>query len=136
MSTRHGSFWIAGVPAPKGSTRSFVSRSTGRVVTLSDCGRLASWEATVRDTARAHGVPLLDGPVKIDARFYVPRPKRCTRKFPTVRPDSDKMLRALYDGCEGVLFRNDAQVIDGRARKVYADPAIGPGCFVAWREVA
>lgn len=41
------------------------------------------------------------------------------RPYPTVKPDADKLERAVLDALTGVAWVDDAQVIDVRARKVY-----------------
>jgi Holliday junction resolvase RusA-like endonuclease len=42
------------------------------------------------------------------------------RIFPTTKPDTDNVIKAVYDGCNGVLWRDDVQVVDGRQRKRYS----------------
>lgn len=74
----------------------------------------------------------LEGPVRVVARFYVKRPpshlkadgtlKASSPRWPTPRPDADNFLKLLLDGMEGTAYRDDAQVIDARALKLYGDP--------------
>jgi Holliday junction resolvase RusA-like endonuclease len=33
--------------------------------------------------------------------------------FPTTKPDKDNVIKAVYDGCNGVLWRDDVQVVGG-----------------------
>src|SRR5262245_51437308 len=102
-------FTIHGAPATKGSTLSFVGKD-GRVVTKADCRRLKDWEVAVGWAARAARVPLvpIHLPVCVCASFQFVRPKSAaTRACPTVKPDLDKMSRALLDALTGVAFVDD-----------------------------
>ncbi len=40
--------------------------------------------------------------------------------LPTSRPDADNVVKAIFDGCNGVLWRDDVLVTDLRVRKRYA----------------
>ena len=78
------------------------------------------------------GRPLLDGPLALEVVFTVPRPKGhfgvkglrpSAPPHPTVAPDTTKLLRAIEDAMEGIVYRNDAQIVEQVARKVYGEPA-------------
>ena len=49
------------------------------------------------------------------------RPRGCKRAVPCVRPDVDKLDRALLDALTGVAYDDDGQVIGMSSRKVYSD---------------
>lgn len=76
------------------------------------------------------GAPLLDGPVEciLFINCQVPesfsRKKRedalCGRLRPTTKPDTDNVVKAVFDGCNGVAFKDDVQVVDLHVRKRYA----------------
>ncbi len=54
--------------------------------------------------------------------------------FPTTKPDSDNVVKAIFDGCNAVLWRDDVQVIDLVVRKRYcATPRVR---VEAWPVVA
>jgi Holliday junction resolvase RusA-like endonuclease len=57
--------------------------------------------------------------------FHVARPISVPKKrgAPSVKPDLDKLCRATLDSLSGVLFADDGQVTELRARKFYA---VGP----------
>jgi Holliday junction resolvase RusA-like endonuclease len=45
--------------------------------------------------------------------------------LPTAKPDADNVVKAIFDGLNGVLWRDDVQVVDLRVRKRYsAAPAV------------
>lgn len=107
-------FTISGPPATKGSTVSFLGKD-GRVVTKTDSKGLASWTQAVGWAARAAGVTLepRDRGVRVEASFISTRPQSAKRRpLPVVRPDVDKMTRALLDALTGVAYVDDAQVVD------------------------
>src|SRR5690606_3372583 len=71
---------------------------------------------------------VIDGPVRVDVDFYLPRPKSLMRRkdppgpIPhTARPDVDNLLKSTKDALTGLVWRDDAQVCDGRVRKWYAE---------------
>ena len=120
-------FTVRGAPQPRGSTRAFPFRrkdgGIGVHVTDTKAASLAPWMAAVREAARrAANEKLLDGPLRVHIEFSFVRPKSVSpRKRPqhTVRPDLDKLVRAVLDACTGVVWRDDAQVVELCARKNY-----------------
>ena len=77
-----------------------------------------------------------DVPVRVDLVFLLPkppsRPKR-RRCWPTVKPDIDKLVRAVLDALTSVVFTDDAQVVALRVDKDYG--ATWTGVDVRVREV-
>jgi len=124
-------FALLGLPIAQGS-KAFkgVSRS-GRAILVESAKGLKPWRANVATAIRAAitrtdeppaGWPLL-GPVAIDLCFTMPRPKaapKTRRTWPVVKPDIDKLERAVLDaGTTAGLWGDDAQVVDVHAWKVY-----------------
>lgn len=130
-------FFVPGEPIPEGSTKAF-SRG-GKVVVIHDNQRLASWRAVVcmvsLVAAGEQGWPeRFDGPVMVVAKFWLPRPKTVKRAVPSVKPDLDKLQRALGDGLcpkrgDGVLAE-DSRIIAWSATKAYADDLNPAGASV------
>lgn len=117
-------FTVFGHPATKGSTVSFLRR--GRIITKSDCKTLAAWTQAVSWAARAADVPLVPdgGAVSVTATFQFVRPKAAKRRgWPTVRPDLDKLARALLDALTGVAYDDDSQVVHINTLKMYGPDA-------------
>ena len=87
--------------------------------------RAKSWQAEVaKAAAAAMGErELLDGPLFLFATFYAPKPKSVRRAFPTVKPDLTKLLRGLEDAMTGVIYRDDAQIIEQFMSKRYGTQA-------------
>ncbi|HXF73041.1 MAG TPA: RusA family crossover junction endodeoxyribonuclease, partial [Actinomycetota bacterium] len=84
---------------------------------------LRQWRADVVEAARREldGMGPLDGPLHVEATFYLRRPKRGAPIYPVRRPDLDKLTRGLLDALTAAsVFGDDAQVVDLVARKRYA----------------
>ena len=75
---------------------------------------------------------LIEGPLKIDAAFYIRPTKYISSKkklrekleaeeiFCGKKPDIDNYLKALLDSMTGIVFKDDGQVVECRARKLYS----------------
>lgn len=141
-------FRVDGVPAPKGSTKAFRHRTTGRVVVTETNTHTRPWAALVRDAAQqvrpsvtGSGVPAIISPipfprgtaVHLGVTFVLPRPvslpKRVTNA--TKKPDLDKLARAVKDALTGVVWSDDSQVVSMTLAKRYAGPTERPGANVA-----
>lgn len=129
-------FTVHGIPAPAGSKRGFVRAE--HVIITDDSRRSRPWKAQIADAAAQAmlAAPLLIGPLVLEATFYMPRPKGHYRTgrnadllragaplYPTVKPDTTKLLRALEDALTGIVWRDDAQVVNQWVRKMYGEPA-------------
>lgn len=133
-------FVVAGEAIPQGSMRGFVNKNTGQAIVTSANKRTRAWRDRVADEAREHlegfGHGMLTGAVGIRVVFTMVRPaghfgKRgllpSARRRPTVKPDIDKLLRAILDALTGVAYRDDAQVVRVDALQFYIDdPTVGP----------
>ena len=41
--------------------------------------------------------------------------------YPTTKPDKDNVIKAVYDGINGIVWKDDVQVVDGCQRKRYGE---------------
>jgi crossover junction endodeoxyribonuclease RusA len=133
-------FFCAGIPAPKGSTRSFMAR--GRIVTKNANERTKPWQSAIGWSAAQAGLTPAGGPVSLAMTFYMPRPKGHHRANgevkpsapakPDRKPDLDKLVRCVLDALTGIAYVDDSQVSDIRAHKAWAHPQSGrqPGVHV------
>jgi crossover junction endodeoxyribonuclease RusA len=129
---------VPGTPQPQGSTRSF--RAGGKIVTTSDNPQLRPWRDAVCWHARAAlaARPPFDGPVVVNAVFWLPRPgghfgtgrnagrlRPSAPAYPIATPDLDKLVRGVLDALsEAGVWRDDAQVVALReVTKLYGDRA-------------
>ena len=89
---------------------------------------------------RAH--QLLDGPLEamLEMRFQVPASWSKARRaralagveWHTSKPDADNVAKAVLDACNGVVFRDDSQIVMLTATKEFSET---PGVRVVIREV-
>lgn len=135
MSTAYVQFVAYGTPQPKGSTRAFVRG--GRAIVTSDNPKVKAWQNVVAKSAKlAYPQTTFDGAVSVFARFSLPHPTTGKRRLHhTTRPDLDKLLRAVGDSLSGVLWKDDAQIVNLEGTKEYADPGDPPRVVVLVTEV-
>lgn len=127
-------FTVLGIAQPAGSKRAFSHPTTGRIVVVDDAKGSRSWKDTV--AAEAHqtmaGREPLTGPLELGVWIELPRPKghygsgrnagtvrASAPTFPAVKPDATKLLRAIEDACNQVVWRDDAQIVTQIVRKRY-----------------
>lgn len=127
-------FTVYGQAQPGGSKRAGVAKSTGRIFIRDDNPKAHDWKLRVGQVAGElmSGRELFQGPLYLVATFYLPRPKshfnksgvsRSAPKYPITRPDATKLLRPLEDALTGIVWGDDAQVVEQLARKRYGEPA-------------
>jgi Holliday junction resolvase RusA-like endonuclease len=116
------------VPGPfglKGSTVSFRDPRSGTIRTKTDCKHGKSFTSAVRWAAREAGVTRIPKGrgVSVSVMYSFARPKGKDRRRvdPCVRPDVDKLCRALLDALTGVAYDDDGQVVALSVRKIYAE---------------
>lgn len=123
------SFTVDGPPVAKGrpkfTTRGGFARSytPQKTRAYEDLIRCAALEAM-------GGKDLLEGHLTMTVTAYVAMPKAFSKLKradaidglirPTTRPDADNIAKAALDGCNSILFRDDAQVTDLIVRKRYS----------------
>lgn len=114
-------FVVPGHPAVKGSTFSFLDRR-GRLVTKTDSKNGKHWASSVAWAARQAGVPLIPKGVGVivSVVYELQAPRKAVRRDPCVRPDCDKLARALLDALTGIAYEDDGQVVALTVRKTYA----------------
>jgi len=111
------------VRLPNGQSRTYTPKAT------------ASWEEMIRYQALGHRpAALIDGPISVDATFYLPKPKsrRKSDVWADRKPDWDNLGKAVTDALEGLFWANDSRIVDCRVRKLYGDP---PRVEIEIREV-
>lgn len=118
-------FVVYGDPKPQGSKRGFVTKQ-GRVAMVEQAGRpLKTWRDTVTRTAvseriRQNWTPYTEGPLRVDIVFMLKQPARPKFPLPAVRPDVDKLVRAVLDSMtDAHVWQDDSQVVDLRVKKTY-----------------
>lgn len=133
-------FFVRGLPAPQGSKRAYVRG--GRAMLVESSAAVKPWRADVRAAALDTWTgPVLTGPVALTLHFRFDRPKGHYGKhgllpsapaYKVTAPDIDKLARATLDALTGIVFRDDAQVVELHVTKgwVAGDYPL-PGCSVS-----
>lgn len=108
-------FFVRGRPVPQGSLKFIQGRPIH--VRATD---LALWRADIARNAQEAGYKPVSGAVRVTILFEMKAPKTVTRKYPHVKPDLDKLVRAVLDGLTGVAYDDDSQVVFIEASKCYS----------------
>ena len=113
-------FTVFGRPRPQGS-----KRHVGHGIMIESSKALKPWRQEVSATALSLGAPMFAPhvPVEVTLNFYFTRPRSAKkRKGMTVKPDADKLVRAVFDSLKGILLHDDSHVVEIHARKDYGGP--------------
>jgi Holliday junction resolvase RusA-like endonuclease len=114
---------------PKGKGRPRFARATGRAYTPA-ATRNYEGNLAVAASAAMASRPLIEGPVDVIVEVGLPVPASWSRTkqlraiareiWPTGRPDVDNYLKAAMDAFNGVVFRDDSQVVQVWIVKFYS----------------
>jgi len=128
---------LPGVARAKGRHRTRVIQPKGggaAFATQYPDKETANYEALLRYGAeqamKAAGVTMMTGELKVDVHVYIVPPQSwsqrkradCLRGLirPTGKPDVDNYFK-LVDSFNGIVWRDDSSIVDGRCRKFYRD---------------
>lgn len=116
---------------PQGKARPRFTR-TGRAYTPK---KTADYEDEIRLMAKAAmGITEpLETPIAAYIYISMPVPQSYSKKRskdcldgferPTKRPDTDNIVKAFLDACNGIVYKDDAQVVSLHATKVFGETA-------------
>lgn len=135
-------FTVYGEPVAQGRPRGAVS-DKGKVV-MYDPAKSKDYKNYVSMVASKHKPPsLIESAVSLTVKVYRPIPKMSKVKHqralegnlrPTSKPDLSNYIKGVEDAIEGILLKNDSQVIDyGQSGKWYSD---NPRIEIEVREVS
>jgi Holliday junction resolvase RusA-like endonuclease len=129
-------FTIDGEPQAKGRPR---FTRTGHTYTPKQTALYENWVKLCCQQAMEGREPL-QGALHLSLMFVMPIPQSYSkrdkaaisegRKLPAKKPDIDNLMKC-FDGANGVLWRDDSQIVSITARKVYGDK---PRTVVSVRE--
>jgi len=133
-------FKVDGVPVPKGRAR-YVKR--GNFVQAYTPEKTRTYETLIKDVARQAmgGSEPLETPVSLYLYIRVPIPASATKKRlqaiadgsekPIKKPDASNILKSVEDGMNGVVYKDDSQIINIHVTKVFSSE---PGVDICVKE--
>lgn len=132
------SIFVPGKPVTKGSKRGFVVGK--HVVIKEQNNNVYAWQEFAASKASLemakNGInEPFRGPIRLNIIAKIRKPKKPKNPFyPITAPDIDKVERAVFDALTGVVYLDDAQVVDGTRSKAYED-YYGPGVLIEFEEI-
>ncbi len=133
------SFTVPGVPVPKARARVTMRGGFARAYTPK---KTADYESVVASFARTAARSLITGPVSLEIEFRLPIPMSWSKKrkaavlrgeeFPVSKPDLDNLVKSVKDGMNGIVWKDDSQVVVMKVIKVYSENI---GCDVYVRQI-
>ena len=137
-----------GIPQPKGSTKAMIhpfvknmlqkgmpwwqlqkimaTRRIPETVTMTAAAGLKQWADALANFAKREAVQSCPwkGPVCLQVAFFLPKSKGYPKTrdlYHTVKPDIDKLTRAIGDVLTGIIYHDDAQVVQMNVSKEYGN---------------
>lgn len=124
-------FTVPGAPVGKGRPK--VSTRGGKFAKMYTPEKTTNYETLVALAAQQAmvGRTLLSGPVEVRMAILLPVPASWPKRkqaaalaglvYPTKKPDADNVVKAIFDGINGVVWNDDVQACDILVRKRYAE---------------
>jgi len=139
------SFYATGIPKAQPRPRAFARKlPNGKVIVRAyEAATAEGWKSAVAIAARRR-LPAkpLEGPLRVDIVFNMPRPrshfkgKTNTVKdnspcWHTIKPDRDNLEKAVLDALSTIgMWADDCQVCCGEVKKTYAIENSQPGAAI------
>jgi Holliday junction resolvase RusA-like endonuclease len=127
------SFFLPIIPYGKGRARTFVRNGVNRTITPTKTRNHANElkALTCIELLKQKFKKPFDGPIEVYYMFYLPRPKSVkTRKYPTVKPDSDNAEKQINDNFNQLIWIDDTQIVNTTIMKRYAENTAQVGISV------
>ena len=126
---------VPGIPVGKGRPRMSVRGGHPREYTPEKTARYENLVRTTFMNDYPDAVPI-DVPVRVVIYAQFPIPKSWSKKkkasavdgFVSKKPDIDNIVKAVFDGLNGVAWTDDAMVASVEAEKNYTNKM--PGCHI------
>jgi Holliday junction resolvase RusA-like endonuclease len=127
---------VPGDPKPQGSKKGFMSKQ-GKYSIVEVGGRpLKIWREMITIYAitamrKIGWEQQTQGPIGVELVFGMKKPARPKYDTPAVRPDIDKLARAVLDALtDAEVYADDSQVISLTCTKTYTTPGVN---VKAWK---
>lgn len=122
--------WFAGEPVAKGRPRATVIAGRARLYTPANTRKHESALRYAIAQEWGERAPF-DEPVSVTISVYLPIPKSFSKRkrdaainrlvWPAKRPDLDNFMKAVWDSMNGVVIRDDAQIVHAETWKLYGE---------------
>lgn len=134
-------FTVPGQPVPKSRPK---AARRGNFITMYTPSRTANYEGLVAHSAAfaMAGRDLIQGAVSVELDIRLEIPQSWSKKkqrlaiegeiAATKKIDIDNITKSVFDGMNGVVWRDDVQVVESKQSKRYAET---PGVVVIVREL-
>lgn len=134
-------FVVPGQPVAKGRPK---AARRGKFITMYTPAKTVSYEGLVAHAASVAmaGRSLIQGAVSVELDIRLQIPESWSKKkqklaidgliAATKRSDIDNITKGIFDGMNGVVWRDDGQVVEAKQKKRYAKT---PGVVVIVREL-
>ncbi|HBP1604430.1 RusA family crossover junction endodeoxyribonuclease [Pseudomonas aeruginosa] len=123
-------FTVPGEPVGKGRPRIGRVGAHTRMFTPAKTANYETLIALAAQQAMAGREPIV-GAVLVELFITVSIPASWSKRkraqalagqiYPTKKPDKDNVIKAIYDGCNGIVWVDDVQAVDGYQRKRYGE---------------
>jgi Holliday junction resolvase RusA-like endonuclease len=122
-------FTVPGQPQGKGRAKIVKIGGFSRMATPA---KTVAYEGLVAHAAAVamEGRPPIEGPCQVVIGLFCQVPTSWSQKkraaalaceiFPTTKPDADNCVKAIFDGMNGVVWRDDVQAVDLKVVKQYS----------------
>lgn len=132
-------FEVPAVPVAQPRPRAVATNGRASMYGAKKSHPIHEFKATVRLSAQqAYTGPPLDGPLRLEVTFVLPRPqamrwktKPTPRTTHTKKPDFDNLIKGVCDALNGLLWHDDSQLSDGSWKKRIASGDEQPHVVVA-----
>lgn len=104
----------------------------GKRIGMYDPPKVSKFKRELRQLAKNRfGDDSFDGELSVEIKFYRPIQKSLSKKErtrrlsgahrPTVKPDLDNYIKSTLDALNGILWTDDARIVNLHAHKYYSD---------------
>lgn len=120
MGTEKDNVYIVFPVEPRPKERARVAFIGGRARAYTPT-KTRSYESEIKRIAQGqYREKPLEKALAVELKFYLTRPKSVRRPLHTVKPDLSNMVKAIEDACNGVVWKDDSQIISLTCSKEYA----------------
>jgi Holliday junction resolvase RusA-like endonuclease len=127
-------FIVRGTPIPKGRGRASLAGKAGdnqaQGIYVHTPQKTKNYEHNVKSAAKAaYKGELITGAISVSCEFRMPIPESWAAGkkaaaaggmiYHTSKPDRDNLEKAVFDACNGTIWKDDSQVVAGEPTKIY-----------------